>query len=113
MGKIGIDQTGKVINVENFICFVFSEDCLVALAVSKAENHSRECARDNKGMNKDGTVDIGIFQINAYWHRDKATQEELRDCKTNILVAKQIKDRSGWFPWVTYQTKSYLKYLNN
>lgn len=85
----------------------------MALAVSQAENGTRKCDRDNKGLNKDGTHDIGVFMINAYWQRNRATDKELRDCLTNIRVAKQIFDEQGWSPWVAYWNGSYKKYLNN
>ncbi len=83
----------------------------MALAISQAENGTRRCDRDNKGTNKDGSTDIGVFQINAHAHRNKATPEQLRDCLTNILVAKQIFDRQGWSPWVVYKTGAYKRYL--
>jgi hypothetical protein len=84
----------------------------MALAVSKAENGTRRCDRDNAGTNKDGSTDYGIFQVNASAHKNKATPEQLKDCKTNILIAKKIYDASGWNPWVVYQTGAYRKHLN-
>jgi hypothetical protein len=84
----------------------------MALAVSLAENGTRQCDRDNAGTNKDGSTDIGVFQINAHAHRNKATADQLRDCRVNIHVAKQIYDASGWNPWVVYQTGTYKRFIN-
>lgn len=99
--------------MEGQIRRVFGKDADMAIKISWAENGSRKCDRDNKGLNKDGTYDIGVFMINAYYHRHKATDSELRDCLKNILVAKQIFDRQGWSPWVVYANKSYLRYKAN
>lgn len=90
---------------------MFGDDYKIALAVSQAENGTRKCDRDNKGLNKDGTYDVGVFMINAHYHRNKATDSQLRDCLTNILVAKQIYDRQGWNPWVAYKNGLYKKFL--
>lgn len=84
----------------------------MALAISQAENGTRQCDRDNKGLNKDGTVDYGVFMINGYWHRNKATPEQLKDCLKNIQVAYEIFKQQGWSPWTVYKTKAYIKYLN-
>jgi hypothetical protein len=90
---------------------IFKEDAKMALAISQAENGTRVCDRVSK-PNKNGTVDIGVFQINASAHRNKATPEQLKDCLTNIQVAKQIYDRQGWTPWTVYKTGRYKQYLN-
>lgn len=81
----------------------------MALAVSQAENGTRECDRTH--VNKDGTVDYGIFMINGYWHRYKATPEQLKDCITNIKVAYQIYKSSDWNLWSAYKNGSYRKFL--
>lgn len=81
----------------------------MALAISQAENGSRRCDRVSP-VNTNGSVDIGIFQINATAHRAKASIDQLKDCTINIKIAKQIFDRQGWSPWVTYNNGSYKKY---
>lgn len=83
----------------------------MALAISQAENGTRKCSRDNAGLNRDGSVDYGIFMINGYWHRHQATPAQLKDCLINIKVAKAIYDKQGWTPWVVYNTGSYKKFL--
>lgn len=82
----------------------------MALAISHAENGLRTCDRVSK-PNHDGSVDIGLFQINSSAHSAKASVTQLKDCLTNIRIAKQIFDASGWNPWVVYQTGIYKKYL--
>lgn len=92
---------------------VFGKDCKMALAISQGENGTRQCDRDNAGLNKDGTTDYGVFMVNGYWHRNKATPEQLKDCLINIKVAKVIYDKQGWSPWVVYKTGVYKKYLRS
>lgn len=82
----------------------------MALAISQAENGSRLCNRVSK-PNRDGSIDIGIFQVNNKAHAKKATENQLKDCITNIKVAKQIFDASGWSPWSVYKSGLYKKYL--
>lgn len=79
----------------------------MALAVSQAENGTRAC--DRIGV----SGDIGVFQINPKAHYKKASVAELKDCLINIRVAKQIFDRSSWYPWTVFNTGAYKKYLTN
>lgn len=79
----------------------------LALAVSQAENGTRQCDRKG-GPNKNGTFDWGVFQLNDV-HQSKGN---LKDCTENIKIAKQIFDRQGWSPWVAYQNGNYKKFLN-
>ena len=89
------------------ICRVFGKDCAIAKAISQAENGTRQC--DRIGV----SGDIGIFQIAPQFHYNKVKHiDDLKDCLTNILVAKQIYDASGWFPWVVFNKKTYERYLH-
>ena len=83
---------------------------MTALAVSQAENGTRQCDRESK-PNRNGSVDYGIFQINSIHLRKGWTVEELKDCKKNIEYAYTIYKAQGWKPWSAYTNKSYLKFL--
>lgn len=69
--------------------------------------------KDNAGLNKDGTVDYGLMQINSI-HADMVggNLERLRDPEVNIKVAYSLS-RSGtdWTPWTAYKNGSYKKWL--
>ena len=93
--------------VEAKIRRVFGKDARMALAVSQAENGTRECAKKGYTSN-----DWGIFQINEV-HLHRWTIEQLKDCTQNVLIAYEIFKSSGWHPWVAYQNKSYLRFLND
>ena len=86
---------------------MFGKEAKMALAISQAENGTRECNR--VGV----SGDLGVFQINPRAHYNKATPEQLKNCLTNIKVAKAIYDTSGWYPWVAYTNKSYKRFLTN
>lgn len=97
-------------SVEGYICWVFGSDCRMALAVSHAENGTRQC--DRISVNKNGSVDFGVFQINTV-HIKRIPVRDMVDCQKNIRMAYVLFKEQGWNPWVAYQNKAYLKYLNN
>lgn len=94
--------------IEKEICQRFGTECKMALAVSQAENGSRQCDYVNK--NKNRTVDVGLFQINTL-HFDKYSQRQLVDCGTNLNAAWELYQDQGWNPWVAYLNGSYKKFL--
>lgn len=53
-------------------------------------------------LNKKGTIDRGLFQINNYWHKE-VTNECAYDTDCNIKSAMQIAKRSGYNQWTTYK----------
>lgn len=87
-------------------------DCTIFMAVLKAENGTHECTRDNRGLNRNGSVDIGLAQINWKpgnpWH----TYEQLQDCKYNLDVALEMYSRRGFQPWYAYTKGAYKKFLS-
>jgi hypothetical protein len=84
-------------------------NCKTALAIAKAESGLR-CNATNNNTNK--SKDSGLFQINSI-HKAKYQGKDIFDCKTNIDVAYQIYQSSGWNPWVAYWSGSYKRHLNN
>lgn len=91
---------------KNLIKWTFGENAKLALAVATAENGTHACDRTH--INNNGTIDIGIFQINSI-HAHKGN---LSDCKENVRVAYQIFKVSGFRAWVAYNNGNYKKYLN-
>lgn len=92
--------------VEAQIRRIFGSDAKMALAISQAENGTRQCDREGK------TKDHGIFQINQV-HLNRWTIEQLKDCTENIKIAHLLFHEQGWTPWVAYTNGSYKKYLSN
>ena len=92
-------------SIEEIISRTFPEDPRTALAIAKAESGLRA---DAVGVNRNGTKDAGIFQINdVHGH----SLEERLDVSNNIRIAREIYDRRGWDAWSAYLNNSYLKFL--
>lgn len=68
---------------------------------------------DNAGLNRDGSVDYGLMQINSI-HADMVggDLEKLYDPETNIKIAYSLsKGGTDWTPWSTYNNGKYRDYL--
>ena len=89
---------------------MFGKECKMALAISRAENGTRQCDRINVNNNK--SVDVGLFQVNSIHFKKGYTLKDLADCDTNIKIAYEIYKSSGWHPWVAFKNGSYKKFLN-
>jgi hypothetical protein len=95
---------------EEYICWKFGKDCQLALAVSQAENGSRQC--DRFGVNTNKTIDFGVFQINTVHLKKGWTIAELIDCHKNVDYAYEIYQAQGFNPWVAFWSDSYKRFLN-
>lgn len=88
-------------------------DVTTAMAVMQAENTACNPVKDNKGMNSDGSVDYGLFQVNSI-HADMVggNLELLRDPSVNIAVAYRIYSaKHNWTPWSTFNSGKYKEYV--
>lgn len=93
-------------------------DYSTAIRLAKSENYynmtgSFDCARTN--TNTDGSVDVGLFQINSIHSRRLAslgmTMEDMKDCKKNADYAYNwVYKASGWSPWSAYNNGSYINH---
>ena len=83
-------------------------DTEVMLAIMYAESNCRPNL-DNSGLNKNGSVDYGLFQINSVHGYSK---EDLMDPEFNIKVAYKIYKSQGLKAWSVYKSGKYLQYLN-
>lgn len=86
--------------VERQIEKVFGKDAAIAKAIAKAESGMKCEAISHTG-------DVSVFQVNKI----HSWRGNILDCTNNILIAKQIYDEQGWIPWISYQNKSYQRYL--
>lgn len=99
--------------IRAYLCPKMGNDkCEIFIAVLKAENGTHECTRDNRGVNKNGSLDVGLAQIN--WnpkHNPPYTIEQLRDCKFNLDIAMKKYQARGFQPWYAYTKGAYKKFL--
>lgn len=106
--------TGKIYMhepaIKAYVCPKLGDKCKTFIAILKAENGTHECTRDNKGLNRNGSIDVGLAQIN--WNKKSPyTIDQLRDCKFNLDIAMAKYDARGFSPWVAYTSGSYKKHL--
>lgn len=93
-------------------------DYSTAIRLAKSENYynltkSFDCARSH--TNNDGSVDVGLFQINSIHATRLATlgmtMEDMKDCRKNADYAYNwVYKHSGWQPWSAYINGSYLSH---
>lgn len=100
----------KNMTTEEYICWKFGDACKMALAVSQAENGTRQC--DRFGVNTNKTIDAGIFQINTVHLKKGWKLADLLDCKKNVDYAYEIYKAQGFQPWVAYTTGAYKRFIN-
>lgn len=94
-------------DVEKYIYEVFGiEDYKIALAIARSESGLREDALNT--YNSNGTIDVGIFQINSvHFTKDGCSLKEVATMKGNVDCAYQIYQASGWTPWVVFNNGAF------
>jgi hypothetical protein len=96
--------------IRAYICPKLGDKCNTFIAILAAENGTHECTRDNRGTNRNGTIDIGLTQIN--WSPSSPyTFEQLQDCKFNLDIAMKKYEARGFQPWAAYNSGRYKKHL--
>ncbi len=94
-------------DIARYICQKFGlENCKIALAVAKAES-GLNCNAVN--INKNGTADIGVFQLNTvHLNKNGWSLEKMGGCYSNVDLAYQLWLEQGWGAWVAYTNNSWL-----
>lgn len=89
----------------------FKSEANIARAICRAESGLN--AKAISKVNRDGSRDWGICQINDRAHRNKyQSTEQLLDPEFNVKTAKQIRDSwESWNAWTVYKSGAYKKYL--
>lgn len=90
-------STGGVEQWRSLVSSYFPGEESYALAIMKCESGGRS---DATGYNTNGSTDRGLFQINSI-HSAKVGGDlsALYDPATNMRVAAQIRNGSGWGAW--------------
>ena len=98
--------------LEKYICEKWGPfECKTALAVSLAENGTRQ--RDRFNINTNNTIDVGIFQINSiHFTKDGCALYQIVDPIQNVDCAYKIWQSSGWSAWVAHNNGNYLAKLD-
>lgn len=77
------------------------EDAIIAVAISIAENGSGNPAALS-GVNRNGSFDLGLWQVNSAWWPQFGGQAALIDPWRNAQAAYFIFTRQHWCAWSTY-----------
>ena len=89
------------------------EEVPMAVAIALAESRGRP-AIDNAGLNEDGSVDYGLWQINDDAHGPKGFDPaRARDPIYNAVWARRVYTDAGgsWSPWMVYRRETYRQHL--
>jgi len=76
-----------------------------AIRVATAENGSFNPKAYNHNSDKVNSIDVGLFQINDYWHykkyakTKKAFRKMLKNPEYNVKIASEIYKTSGFNAW--------------
>lgn len=88
-----------------------SRDLTIAVAVALAESKGVTNAT-NRNTDARKTTDLGVWQINNYWHSDLIAKGNWSDPASNAAMAYTIKTtRGGWSQWTTFKTGSYFAFM--
>jgi hypothetical protein len=96
--------------IRAYICPMLGDKCNIFIAILKAENGSHECTRDNRGLNRNGSIDIGLTQIN-WTPMSPYSFEQLQNCKFNLDIAMMKYQARGFQPWAAYNSGRYLQHM--
>lgn len=80
------------------------QDAIVGTAISIAEDGSGNPAAMSP-QNRNGTYDLGLWQINSQWWPQFGGAAALIDPWRNAQAAYYIKGRQGWCAWSTYEPR--------
>lgn len=81
-------------DIEAYILEVFGDEYSNAMAILSCENKGLNPKATNH--NRNGSLDVGIFQINSI---HGYSQTYLENYRNNIDVAYKIYQRDGWSAW--------------
>lgn len=104
-------------DIEKYICQKWGVyDCKIALAVAKAEglayDESGAVIPDLFNINTNGSMDLGIFQINSvHYKKPQCHLADMVDPIKNVDCAYSIYEGSGWGAWSSFNNQSFNRYL--
>lgn len=96
--------------IRAYVCPKLGDKCNTFIAILAAENGTHECTRDNRGTNRNGSIDIGLTQIN-WTPASPYSFKQLQDCKFNLDIAMKKYETRGFQPWAAYTSGRYKKHL--
>ncbi len=101
LNPIALTKAAPVEDVESYVRAYFAKTPIMA-EVARCESQFRQLGKD--GLVLRGRVvsdDLGVMQINAYFHQDTAEKLgfDLYSLEGNLAYAKNLYERQGLQPW--------------
>jgi hypothetical protein len=88
-----------------------AQDLTLAVAIALAESDG-DPSVTHKNSDSRGTTDLGLWQINNYWHRDLLAKYNWSDPQANANMMWIIKtQRGGWGQWSTFNSGRFFQYM--
>lgn len=109
VSRLTSDLKDEKKEIADYIVQKFGDHAELALSIAKAES-GLDCNAYNANTN--GTIDIGIFQLNTVHLRKGYTLADFSNCKKNVDIAYDIFKAQGFNPWVAYTTGRYVAFYN-
>ena len=94
-------------SVEEHIKRVWGNEANIMIAIAYAES-GFNCKAINDKLNKDGSWDAGLLQVNSIHGYEKT---ELLDCHRNTDISYKIYQSQGFRAWSVYNNGKYRKFL--
>ena len=76
---------------------------------TRCENSGLNPEAININNDKHRSMDVGIAQINMYWHRDRVKLIDMLDPVKNIDFAYKLYQEQGLTPWTCARVLGYIK----
>ena len=98
------------------IVTAYQWDARTAYAVCMAESGGNHLA-DNTGLNRDGSNDKGLMQINSIHTPQLISDSDRFDPEKNVAAAYAIyqgaakRNGNGWTAWSSYNSGKYQRFL--
>ena len=100
---VKIVESKKLITFEDYVR-AYYEDTPILAEIAKCESSFRHYLPNGEVMRgKINKGDIGVMQINEYYHKDTAEKlgYDLMTIEGNMAYAKNLYEREGSDPWIS------------
>jgi hypothetical protein len=97
----GINAITKPITLESYVREYFAETPIL-IEIARCESSFRQVDKNGKILRGEvNKSDLGLFQVNEYYHGEKAEDLgfDLLTVNGNLAYAKYLYDKEGTKPW--------------
>lgn len=84
----------------------YFSDAPIMVAIAQCESHFRQFNKNGDVYRgKENTKDVGVMQVNEYYHLDTAEKlgYDIYSLEGNMAYARYLYEKQGTAPWVSSQ----------